>query len=567
MKGLLKTYWNQFLQHPKAIFFFYLAVNLIPSWVLIGTEPFNLWGKVSLFLFPMGLYMMLFSLSKKTGLIQLLCFPLVVLHAFQLVISYLFGEDVIAVDMFLNVVTTNVNEAGELLGGLLPSVVFVCVVYIPTLLLAWRQTRKKIVLPSSFRRRAFVSGIGVLLLCYPLSFFSENKDTQTFYYYKEVYPVNMLYNLNFAVHKFLRVNQYEETSHAFTFGATRSSAATVREVYVMVIGETARAESWSLYGYERETTPRLQNDPNIVWFRDAITQSNTTHKSVSIMLSAASAENYEIIYQQKSVLTAFKESGFKAVFISNQSPNHTFTDFFSREADYTHFFRSVEGGDNKLDGELLPQMIHYIDSLTENLFIVFHTYGSHFNYQERYPASFARFKPDNVTSVSKKYRNILVNSYDNSIRYTDHFLDSITTILKERELCTALLYASDHGEDILDDDRNRFLHASPHPTFYQLRIPLFLWFSEAYKVSYPDQYAAARANQETGIATNSIFHTLLDMARIQSSYLDTTRSLVHSGLRVEQRMYLDDHDKPIPYLKAGLKPEDKKMIQLRRLSD
>lgn len=561
-----KKYGDKLLTHPKMLFAFYLLVNLIPSFVLVRTEPFNAWGQVSLLVFPLGLYLILYTLSKNTGFIQLLLIPLLVLHAFQLVISYLFGEDVIAVDMFLNVLTTSVSEAGELLGGLLPSIVFVCVVYIPTIVLAAIQCRRKVYLPKRFRRYACFTGAGLISLCYPLSYLSVNCGSNSFKYYKDVYPVNVLYNLNFAAHKWSRVNQYEETSKDFAFHAKRSATAPQREVYVLVIGETGRAENWSLYGYERETTPRLQKDSNVVCFRDAITQSNTTHKSVSIMLSAASAENYDVIYRQKSILTAFKECGFKTVFLSNQSPNHTFTDFFSREADYTRFFRSMEGDENELDGELLPWLTHCIDSMPENLFIVYHTYGSHFKYNERYPKSFSHFKPDNVTSVSPKFREILINAYDNSIRYTDCLLDRITALLKEREICSALLYASDHGEDIMDDERKRFLHASPHPTFYQLRIPFILWFSEAYKQHFPAQYEAAVKNKETGITTNSVFPTLLDMARIKTGVLDTDLSLVHPKLKPKRRMYLGDHDEPVPYLNAGLKPQDKALFKKRQLS-
>ena len=64
---------------------------------------------------------------------------------------------------------------------------------------------------------------------------------------------------------------------------------------------------------------------------------------------------------------------------------------------------------------------HYIDSLPDNLFFVLHTYGSHFNYFERYPREFAHFTPDEATEVEVKNRQQLINAYDNSIRYTDYF--------------------------------------------------------------------------------------------------------------------------------------------------
>lgn len=563
--GYIKTYWKSFISNPKAVFWFYILVNLVPSTCLIFTEPFNFMGKFLLILFPLGLYFILFTLSRNTGLIQLLLIPLLVLHAFQLVLLYLYGEDVIAVDMFLNVVTTNVSEACELLGGILLSIVIVCVLYIPTMIIAGKECKRKLYMPPKFRRVIFFTGISVMLLSYGLMFWAENKNSKTFSYYHDVYPVNILYNLDFAIKKMSKVNRYNETSKDFTFEALRTDSASQREVYVLVIGETGRAENWSLYGYDRVTTPHMQNDTNIVYFKDAITQSNTTHKSVSIILSAASAENYNIIYDQKSIITAFKECGFKTIFISNQSPNRTFTDFFSQEADLSYNFRTTDSKVNKLDMDLLPDFEHCLDSIQDNLLVIFHSYGSHFNYSERYPDEFSKFTPDKVTGIRAKDRDILINAYDNTILYTDHFLNSITTILKERNICSTMFYVSDHGEDLLDDDRLRFLHASPHPTFYQLKIPMLIWFSDTYKQSFPEKYSWSVHNKEMPVTTNAVFHTLLDMASIDIPFLDEDLSLVNRLFEKRKRLYLGDHDDPVFFYDANLKPQDKEMIEKRKI--
>ena len=112
-----------------------------------------------------------------------------------------------------------------------------------------------------------------------------------------------------------------------------------RQVYVLVIGDTARACNFGLYGYERKTTPLLDKMEGLVTFTDVLTQSNTTHKSGPMLLSAASAEYYDCLYRQKGIITAFKEAGFHTAFFSNQLPNHSFIDFLGMEADavsYTH---------------------------------------------------------------------------------------------------------------------------------------------------------------------------------------------------------------------------------------
>lgn len=77
-----------------------------------------------------------------------------------------------------------------------------------------------------------------------------------------------------------------------------------------------------------------------------------------------------------------------------------------------------------------------------------------------------------------KYKDNLINAYDNSIRYTDNFLVRLIDMLQEQHVNSALIYTSDHGEDIFDDNRHLFLHASPVPSYYQIHVPFFIWMSE-----------------------------------------------------------------------------------------
>lgn len=561
--------FERLFSHAGPLFWFYIGMNLIPSICLMFTEPFSLTGKILLFTFPLGLYCSLFSLGKNTGKIQLFLIPLLVFHAFQLVLFYLFGEAVIAVDMFLNLVTTNVSEATELLNNIWPAVVLVCVLYIPTIVIAAIACRRHVFLPRSFRKKSLAAGLLLTAVSYGLTFTAHNRNTERFSLHEDIYPANIFYNLGFAAYKWYRSEQYPQTSAAFTFRARKDVRSPKREIYVLVIGEAGRAGNWSLCGYERETTPLLSRTPGLIYYPDAITQSNTTHKSVPLILSTASAENYDVIYTQKSILEAFRETGFTTLFLSNQIPNRSFTDFFAAQADYHHNIRTASGENlitrNRYDQALLPLFRHYIDSLPGNLFIVLHTYGSHFNYKERYPDSFSVFTPDNATTVKADNKRTLINAYDNSIRYTDDFLSQLISLLRETDDCTALFYSADHGEDLLDDNRKRFLHASPNPTYYQLHIPLFLWLSENYQATYPEKSEAAVLNQRKPVATNAAFHTLLDMAAIRTPYLQPGLSLVNPGFKITERMYLTDHDKPIPFYKAGLKKQDKEMIEKRNI--
>lgn len=565
----IKNIFNKFIANPKHLFWFFIAVNLIPCVLLVFTEPYSWLGKVILITFPLGMYLAVYSILKNVGLLQLFLIPQLIFNAFQMVLFYLFGESVIAVDMFLNLATTSVSEASELLDNLWPAIIIVCVIYIPTILIAAIACKRKTHLLPVFRKKMAAIGLVIAILSYGLTFAATNRNTGDYKLKYDVFPINVYYNLHFAVKKWNRSMMYLQTSKDFKFDAQKTTNANNREIYVLVVGEAGRAVNWSLWGYDRETNPLLSQVQGLVLYPDAITQANATHKSVPLILSAANAENFDVIYHQKSILEAFKEAGFTTIFLSNQTPNRTFTDYFAAEADYHQNIRPASSGgiltENNYDTHMLPLLQHYIDSLPGNLFVVMHTYGSHFNYLERYPKEFAHFLPDESTEIEVKNRRQLINAYDNSIRYTDFFLNSLIQILDSTGSCTALYYSPDHGEDMLDDDRKRFLHASPHPTYYQLHIPLFLWFSENYREQFPQQYETAISNSPKPVSTRVAFHTMLDIAGIQTPWLDSTFSLVNPQFKTRSRMYLTDHDKPIMWYNSGLKKEDKAMVEKNHL--
>ena len=569
MLHYIKNTFNHFIGNPRQLFWFFILVNLIPCVLLVFTEPYSFMGKVILITFPLGMYLAVYSILKNVGLLQLFLIPQLIFNAFQMVLFYLFGESVIAVDMFLNLATTSVSEASELLDNLWPAIILVCVIYLPTIIIAAIACKRKIHLAPAFRKKMVALGIMIALISYGLTFTATNFNTGNYKLKYDVFPVNIYYNLRFAIQKWNRSILYPLTSKDFKFNSIKKEKADNREIYVLVIGEAGRAGNWSLWGYDRETNPWLSKAQGLVLYKDAITQANATHKSVPLILSAANAENFDIIYHQKSITEAFKEAGFTTLFLSNQTPNRTFTDYFAAEADYHRNIRPASTGgiitQNNYDTQMLPILQHYIDSLPGNLFVVMHTYGSHFNYLERYPREFAYFTPDESTEVEVKNRQQLVNAYDNSIRYTDYFLNNLIQMLDSTGYCSAIYYSPDHGEDMLDDNRKRFLHASPHPTYYQLHIPMFLWFSQNYQEQFTQRYQTAIKNSLKPVSTRIAFHTMLDIASIQTPWLDTTFSVVNPAFAVRRRMYLTDHDKPIFWYNSGLKKQDKKMIEKNHL--
>ena len=541
---------------------------LLPNIALCYTECLTPWACGVNVLLPLSLYMLFFSAAKRPGKMIWWAFIFVFFAAFQLVLLYLFGTGVIAVDMFLNLVTTNPGEAMELLDNLAPAVVGVFVVYLPLLILGGVNIRRDSRLTVSFQQRVrhWAMQIGAIgLFCLLASYLVVDDYRMR----NQLYPVNICYNLYLAFERNAASENYREASRDFKFDARSEHSATAPEVYVMVVGETARAHNFSLYGYPRNTNPLLSKTPGIKAFPNVTTQSNTTHKSVPMLLSAASAEDFERLFHEKGILAAFKEAGFHTVFISNQLPNHSFIDFLGEQADEHYFLKKEDAlQGNHYDEDLLQKLDEILPKADASssahyryrkLFVVLHTYGSHFNYQERYPRSFAYFKPDSRSEAKPENRRDLLNAYDNTIRYTDYILHGIIERLQKWEgiqtktdgvygqPISAMLYTSDHGENIFDDDRHLFLHAAPKASDYELHVPFIIWTSEGFSKQYPDILKALGENRTKQVQSSlSAFHTMLGIGGIQTHYRQDEYSVASDKYHPLKLLYLDDHDEAIP---------------------
>lgn len=571
----------------SGVFLYWYAVIalLLPNLALCCTEGWSSWACGANVLLPLAAYMLLLSITKRPGKMIWWLFILVFFAAFQLVLLYLFGTGVIAVDMFLNLVTTNPGEAMELLDNLVPAVVGVFVVYLPLLILGVVNICRKdgvdgnskplLGLTGTFRNLTrrwamYIGAVGLLslLACYVSVGRYRMRD--------QLYPVNVGYNLYLAIERNAASENYQQASRNFRFGAQSEHPADEPEVYVMVVGETARAHDFSLYGYERDTNPLLSKTAGITAFSDAMTQSNTTHKSVPMLLSAASAEDFERLFHEKGILAAFREAGFHTVFISNQLPNHSFIDFLGEQADEHYFLKEenakADATQHHYDADLLAKMDEILSKANgsskgqhryQKLFIVLHSYGSHFNYQERYPRSFAYFKPDQKSEAKPENRRDLLNAYDNTIRYTDYVLHGVIERLQKWEVAkgqprlsavkpiAAMFYTSDHGENIFDDSRHLFLHASPKASDYELHVPLIIWTSPAYAKMHPQVEAALRQNRTKQVQTSlSAFHTVLNLGGIKTRYRQDVHSVASPLYQPTKLLYLNDHDEAIPQAEA-----------------
>lgn len=546
----------------KFVFFLYLVVLILPNIVLCFTENMPFVGKAALLLLPLGLYWTVLPMFFRMSRTFWWMFPILFLGAFNIVLSYLFGKGVIAVDMWLNLTTSSPAEMGEMLSQIYPAVVAVVLIYLPTLAYAAYDVYRKTVIPVRFMKHQMCAGFSVLLLSLPITYMAARGDKWNLL--DDLFPVNVCYNLCLAIERQSLSEEYLERSRDFVFNAVHTDTDTVPKVVMLVIGETSRAANWQLNGYNRETTPLLSKTPNLTVFTDCMSQSNTTHKSIPILLSPATADNYEVLYHSKGLLAAFNEAGFHTAFISNEPRNKSFNDHLGEQAQEVLFLRDKMSG-TPMDSLLLPEIQKTLDRNKGNLFIVVHTYGSHSTYSDRYERNQAYFTPDVVLKATKDNRSILMNAYDNTIRYTDRMLHRIISQLQAQERPAAMLFASDHGEDIYDDGRNLYLHASPWPSYYQLHIPFLVWTNDLYRQEHAARVSLLESRTAEPIQTDCVFPTILGLGGVSTPYGQDSLALTSPRyITKEKRTYLSDHNEPLTFDRC-LEKEDFQAMEERGL--
>jgi glucan phosphoethanolaminetransferase (alkaline phosphatase superfamily) len=334
----------------------------------------------------------------------------------------------------------------------------------------------------------------------------------------------------------------------FRFEAHAARPADEPQLVVMVIGESSRYDRWSLNGYARETNPLLAREANLVALPDVITSVSATRLSVPVIISRKPAtESLKDGFSEKSFLTAFKEAGFKTFWLSNQISFGKFdtpVSVFAKEADVVDFLNFGGFTDNSnYDDVLFGPLKHALNDPTPKKLVVLHTLGSHWNYSHRYPKQFDKWLPslygvDKPVYTDIRIKDQLNNSYDSSILYTDWFLAQVIDSLKETQQPASMLYVADHGQTLYDNACRLAFHG--HNTQYEFHIPAFAWYSDAYRERYPDKVAQLLRHRKARLATENMFHTLLDMAEVRYPDERPDWSFVNPGFKQHKR-YVDSY--------------------------
>lgn len=264
------------------------------------------------------------------------------------------------------------------------------------------------------------------------------------------------------------------------------SNASMDNLYVVfVIGETTRWDHMGLFGYERDTTPLLAQEPNLIALRG--TSCDTATKlSLRCMFvrENGTEDDDQRTLKERNVFAVMRKLGFTSELYGMQSEAWFYSSLDANSyeireiiaSEYAHSKRPID------DMLLVDQLEKSVNKYRQGKhLVVLHTKGSHHMYSQRYTREFARFTPECMDIDDTCSKEQLINSFDNSVLYVDHMLKSVFDKLRDKN--ALVFYVPDHGESI---DENRHFHATPKEMAppEQFRVPFMVWASDKF-ISQP----------------------------------------------------------------------------------
>ncbi len=474
-----------------------------------------------LFLFP------IFFFRKHLRQYAWMLLPVIVFAPFNALAIILFDVPINDATVLL-IVNSNYHEASELLKGYLLIFLCILIVYIGLYLLLLRKLPCQI----TGKLASIISICSVIILSL-LPFASSSSDSYfnrlkgTLYF---VFPTSIIRAGSTVYKQKQLINNNKEERNNFTFGAKQTSNIPNPQIYLLIIGESSRYSNWAINGYHKNTSPNLSKRSNLISFSNATSGGFITEFAVPLILTGVSPDQFEAHSKQKSIVSVFKEAGFTTYWITNQIDDGHIK-IHLEEADKKILLLSDAKSTKNLhqDMELVGALKEVLREPGEKKLIVMHTLGSHYDYSARYPMAFDIFKPSNKTvftqSADRSHKNIIINSYDNSILYSDAVIDSAINIVAQKNAVSSVTYISDHGENLFDDSRNLSQHAYPYPSKYVSHIPYFVWYSDSLQKRFPAKIENLKKHVNANVSSENLICTFSSLGDISYPKQDSTKNI------------------------------------------
>lgn len=289
------------------------------------------------------------------------------------------------------------------------------------------------------------------------------------------------------------------------------------DLIIMVVGETARRDRFSLNGYRRDTNPLLKNETRLVSYTEITACGTSTKESVPCMFSLLSHAEFsnDKAAATENVLDVLARAGVSVLWRDNNSSSKGVADRVTFE-DYKSGERNPVCDLECRDVGMLQDLQAYIDAQDGDVLIVLHQMGNHGPaYFKRYPPDFEQFTPAcHSEELAACTDAEISNAYDNAILYTDYFLHEVINLLKANTARyeTTMLYVSDHGESL--GEKGLYLHGMPYAfaPAEQTAVPVLVWAGMTSDVDI----ASARALKDVPNSHDAVFQSLLMLFEVES---------------------------------------------------
>ncbi len=436
-------------------------------------------------------------------------------------------------DMIQNVVTTTVQESKHLITFNFISYMVIWGI-LPALLVWWVPVKRGKWLPDFFRQAVLV--LVSLVLCVGLLMTNLKSYSVVLRSHKQVLgsyqpgaPIAASVEYIKLMLKSRKIDlqpRGRDAQKGPLISATKKPVLTV-----VFAGETARAQNFSLHGYKRDTNRELEAIDDVVSFQDVNSCGTATATSLPCMFSRFGRADYSYTkgIGNENLLDILTHAGVNVEWWENNTGDKNIADRV--KVFQTTYLKDPEfcavGECN--DGIFAQYLQKKIDSITEDTLIVIHMIGSHGpSYYLRYPEEYRRYTPTCDTSELKNCTvQEIVNTYDNSIAYTDHVVAQTIQMLKDQSRVTgAMVYMSDHGESL--GENGIYLHGAPYfmAPEYQTKVPFIWWLSPEYQRDFNMDLTCLRNRAQKTASHANLFHSVLGLMNIDTDERNADLDLI-----------------------------------------
>lgn len=442
--------------------------------------------------------------------------------------SYLlFANVLLQKDSVISLFETNPEESKEFLVHYFnPWIIVGCVIYILfCFLIIWKMRVGK-PLKVKEHKIAFFSALVSLVLVVSLPHLSKSVYFVNFYKLFVNYKIR-LNKENCAIHE----------RQSLTYEVKDIYQDTVPKTIVVVIGESLTRQHMSLYGYARNTNPKLAAlGDSLLIYRDVISPQVHTIPVLRSVLTLAERDNPDNITEKPSFFELFNRAGYETYFMSNQPFGGNFKTSYDVLLNLSKNLSSL-APEKQADEIILPAFKAILaGDKKKNKLILIHLIGNHMAYEFRYTPSYNVFnnEKDHViekTEFRDKKAIRTIDKYDNSVLYNDFIISQLIHILEEqRGEKTSLVYFSDHGEEVYET-REFAGHAYEKVSTSMCEIPFLVWMSPDFRKQREDLVLDTKRSY----STSDFLYSLSDLAGLQYQDYDDTRSVFSMQFEPRER--------------------------------